>query len=663
MSAVRIAAMAAMVSAVAACAAPYTDLVPGYDRVKAPAMVRSVEVPTLANLDYAAYNANPVRHDPQKFSPKVSSKPGLAAMVFNGVIVGAVDDIAQTPLSAEEKARPLSWRALENRLWDLTKEQGFQDLASRVASEKFGDRTVFKPFQEIAAAYVHQGANGSELWVRIDFMPWVKFVDGVTDNDGDGFIEIYGRLALEKLAAEKVQAAFKWIAEDYCVRTLNRQEVRDWINVLASYWYPTMNTDVLDLSNETQWPFASTEKAAKKAMKGVVAKDPVAVVRGNPFGKPVYNVYVVPGLSDAAPAPVAVAQVVAPAKQMDTAVSANFRENMARFDKELKEQGGSYEAWAKKNTKWIDALKGIVAALAQGQMGVAGKGDWIYFRKSFDYMVGGDLGKQAKDKNAIPHLVDLKKYLADRNTNLIFVVVPNKEDIYYQHLPASMPDASTVMLNPYGRKILREVQEAGIEVIDLLPHLLSAKAQDGSSKESLYQHQDTHWTNRGLQIAANLIAERIKQFAWYKDTQAQQVAYTVRDTTFSRLGDIVDKMPETDRTKYPAVTLEAQRVYTPEGNPTEPNNKTAPILLMGDSFTGVFELVDCKSAGVGSHIAAKTGLPVDIITSWGGGPLVRQKALRARMNDMASKRVVVYLMVARDLYDYAQSWAPLEAGQ
>jgi alginate O-acetyltransferase complex protein AlgJ len=54
---------------------------------------------------------------------------------------------------------------------------------------------------------------------------------------------------------------------------------------------------------------------------------------------------------------------------------------------------------------------------------------------------------------------------------------------------------------------------------------------------------------------------------------------------------------------------------------------------------------------------------VDIITSWGGGPLVRQKALRARADALGSKRLVVYLMVARDLYDYAQSWAPLEAGK
>jgi len=81
---------------------------------------------------------------------------------------------------------------------------------------------------------------------------------------------------------------------------------------------------------------------------------------------------------------------------------------------------------------------------------------------------------------------------------------------------------------------------------------------------------------------------------------------------------------------------------------------------MGDSFTGVFEIVDCKGAGVGAHIAEKTSLPVDIITSWGGGPLVREKMLRARQKNLSEKRVVVYMMVSRDLYNYSQGWSALE---
>ena len=69
--------------------------------------------------------------------------------------------------------------------------------------------------------------------------------------------------------------------------------------------------------------------------------------------------------------------------------------------------------------------------------------------------------------------------------------------------------------------------------------------------------------------------------------------------------------------------------------------------------------MDCKSAGIGANIAEKTGCSVDIVTSWGGGPLVRQKALRTRAKYLPQKRLIIYVMVARDLYNYAEGWEPL----
>ena len=109
----------------------------------------------------------------------------------------------------------------------------------------------------------------------------------------------------------------------------------------------------------------------------------------------------------------------------------------------------------------------------------------------------------------------------------------------------------------------------------------------------------------------------------------------------------------------PLALIKAKRVIMPEGKPYK-GIRNAPVLLIGDSFTGVFELVDCKSAGVGAHIAQKTGLPVDIITSWGGGPPVRNRMVRTRKDYMGYKRAVIYLMVARDLYNYVQGWQDLK---
>ena len=163
-------------------------------------------------------------------------------------------------------------------------------------------------------------------------------------------------------------------------------------------------------------------------------------------------------------------------------------------------------------------------------------------------------------------------------------------------------------------------------------------------------------TNRGLQIAAAAIADRVKKYTWFPEARKSAVTYLVHDTTFIRQGDIVDKMPENKRGDYPPVTLQASQIRTTDGKLFQQNNRQAPLLLIGDSFTGVFELVDCKSAGVGANIAAITSLPVDVITSWGGGPLVWQKMMRARESDLGNKRLIIYMMVARDLFNYAESW-------
>ena len=77
-------------------------------------------------------------------------------------------------------------------------------------------------------------------------------------------------------------------------------------------------------------------------------------------------------------------------------------------------------------------------------------------------------------------------------------------------------------------------------------------------------------------------------------------------------------------------------------------------------FSDVLEIIDCKSARGGSHIAAATGIPVDVITSWGGGPLVRDKMLRARKNLLPKKKLVIYMMTARDLWHYGQKWGKME---
>ncbi|HEX7511042.1 MAG TPA: hypothetical protein VF335_07070, partial [Chitinivibrionales bacterium] len=428
---------------------------------------------------------------------------------------------------------------------------------------------------------------------------------------------------------------------------------------LASYWYPKLNTDIVDMTGQTQWPNDQTEEDIVKEVKGLTVKNPLVIIRGNPLGSVLYNLFVV-DFPEIKPAPVAAVQVSAQAAvKADTGRSQNTADNYARFAEEIK-RNGDYGAWAARYAAFRKALADTVSKIPASIMGFKGKDDWVFFRKDIDFLNAGDLSTQAPEKNPIPRLVEFRRLLEKTNTALLFVVVPNKSEVYFDKLPGRAPADASAMINPYGRKFLKDAQDSGIEVIDLLPLFLAAKQNDAEYNEAVYQKQDTHWTLRGLDIAAGAIADRIKQYEWYAQTSKTPIHYSLKDTTFPRQGDIVDKLAAADQASYPAVMLRAKQVFTPQGTPFKPSNPQAPILLIGDSFTGVFEIVDCKAAGVGARIAEKTNTPVDIITSWGGGPQVREKMLRARKKDLPAKRVVIYMMVERDLYNYSGGWAPLK---
>ena len=639
--------------------APYQELVPNFKCLHSNVMVRKIDSPTLANLDFSAYDRNPVLvdHFDKIKLPKNKTGVKLDTLSFGNAVLEIKNSLHETPLTENELQSPLAWKPLIKKLWTVVKEDDFQTLSSKVSSFKWSNPEIFQPFQQISTLYLHQTNSSTEFWVKIDFSPWVNFLENVSDEDKDGFLEIYGKLNPDSLNKDSLPMVIDWIREQYCKKILSHQEILDWITDLASYWYPTRNTDILDLSTENRWPFKTTPRHIRKELKGLLIDNPLAVIEGKPFSpqKPIYNVFITDEKQNTETIVSEEITSVAIKAMLDTSVSQNFIDNQKHFEEELKEYG-SYEAWDTECSSLKSKLKEILDTLPESQMGIEGKDGWLFFVKSLQYILGGDITRQAQEKNPLPHLLSFRKYLDSLNINLLFVAVPNKEEVYFEKLlPENIVIPQNQYINPFSRKFLHDLQNAGIEVIDLLPHFLKAKSEDSSFIETVYQKQDTHWSYRGLQIAANLIADRIKKYSWY-DSYKEKTEYVLNDTSFKRLGDIVDRLPESRQIQYQPIELKAVHVKTSDGIPYKSLNSSAPLMLIGDSFTGVYESVDCKSAGVGAHIAAKTGMPVDIITSWGGGPLVRKKAMKARHKELGNKRLVIYMMSARDLYNYSQNW-------
>jgi alginate O-acetyltransferase complex protein AlgJ len=349
--------------------------------------------------------------------------------------------------------------------------------------------------------------------------------------------------------------------------------------------------------------------------------------------------------------------VGAPGTAARRAVADNLGEYLASIrDREtalLGEAGnGSWEAWVARLAPIRDEASALLESQPASVMAFKGRRGFLLFRRELEYLLAGDLQTLPPDANPLETISSLRDSLASLGIDFLFVPIPTKQDVYPAILSekAARPHGGAVQ--PYFRKVLLDLSERGIETVDLLS-LFRDEARSGD--ETLYQRQDTHWTSRGLAIAAGALAERVMSYAWFGEAYPEEIFYTTRDTDFVQLGDLYDRLPAAQRAGLEPERLRASRVFSPGGEGYEVFSG-APVLVLGDSYTGVFELTGCRHAGVTAHLARTIGGPVDLIMGWGGGPEAPGKLRRAGPEVLQGKRLVIWMMSVRDLFVPGGGW-------
>ncbi len=639
--------------AAAAGAAEVETVGPEYDRTRSRVLVRKVLRPTRANLDYAAYHANVVTYSPggEESAGRAAAVPS-AEKVFGGVLVpGSIrSSIAKTPLTAEEKKHPMAFSPLVDILsqWNYAKASPLDDARAAVRVESWGRKqSIQVTFQEITAVYLH---NEKELWARIEFKKWVRLFADMPDEDGDGFFEIYGRIKPNLVADEVLD----YIKNEYRGHLLDRKGVRAWANELASYWYPSYNTDVLDLGKNTAWPIADTEPEVREELSGFSVDKPTVIIRGKPHGKSLYNVFKVEGL--AAEAAAGKPTEKPPAELLKRhPVTTILEPQSARLESELSKQG-SWKKWAKSLKAFHQQIRRRLKKRPKKLRTLVGRDGFLFYRNSMEYVVGGDLQKQPKGKNPYPVIVEFKDFLKEQGVDFLLVPVPTKVEVFPDKLFfKKLPVDRLPVLNPHGRKMLLELTRAGVEVVDLLPAFLKARAERRPEDEPVYQPQDTHWTDRGLRMAAKIVAERIKKYPWYADLSKSAVDFAIEAVTFKLRGDLVSRLAPKEQPGYQPDTRRGHRIKFSDGTLYQ-DDLESPVVLLGDSFTAVFQRTPCRNAGVSAHIAKEIRYPLDLVMSYGGGPGVRKVLLRRGVDDLKKRRLVIWMFTARDMYNYWEDW-------
>lgn len=622
-------------------------------------MVRKIQRPTYAALDRAAYTANPILH--QEHPDGFVFKPFLAKVDLKTLFDGVVDkntisaSLSQTSMTKKEIVQAFSIKGLSQFISKKNKQEMLdvlQELQSNIQDEHWGYAArpgVF--FQQAVLLYRHRNKSQNEFWVKIEFWPWAKVFKNMTDEDRDGYCELYARVSPK--IAKNLDLK---LLDDYQNRELKGAEVHRWANELASYWYPTHNTDIVRQREKDYWPEENIEKEILAKIGKQKVKNATIVIRGKPRGESIYNIFSIKGIEP----------LVAHSRtnegqdltKKEYTLSPETDALKASIENELlpfKTSNDPWFAWSKKLEPIHLKMKNILKKRPKALNAIAGKDGFLFFRKSLDYVLGGDLEKQPLKKRPLAPIVAFKNYLATQGVDFLLLPIPTKAEIYPEKLEGLKSDSIRI-INPYGRKLLYELSKQGVEVVDLLP--LYLKIRKKNPQRLIYQRQDTHWTQDGMLLAAKLLAKRIKRYKWAKELK--MYSYRHKKVVFSRYGDLHSRLSAKEQKKYKPEKIAAVQLIDQQTNKLYDDDMQSPIVLLGDSFTGVFQRTDCNHAGFSAQLADQLKHPIDLVMSYGGGPNLRQKLLSRGKKALKQKRLVIWAFAVRDLYNYWEDWKELK---
>ena len=190
----------------------------------------------------------------------------------------------------------------------------------------------------------------------------------------------------------------------------------------------------------------------------------------------------------------------------------------------------------------------------------------------------------------------------------------------------------------------------------------------------MYLSKDTHWRARGVRTAAHIIAGQIRKMPWFQEGTTE---YVLDSVDIDRVGDVgvmttlpAFRMHELSMV-FPTEKTKCYQVYQVSrdgaGNETgrvlyKDDFKNSRVLLIGDSYSRIYQTDEPRSAGWISHIAYELKQPIASLVSDGGASTLVRQSLARRVNLLKGKKVVVWEIVERDLRYGAEGWkdVPLE---
>ena len=203
---------------------------------------------------------------------------------------------------------------------------------------------------------------------------------------------------------------------------------------------------------------------------------------------------------------------------------------------------------------------------------VLGSDGWLYYAPTLEDYTGADLMDEGELFACTLNLSLMAEYCRHRGIGFLFVPVPNKNSLYPEHMP-DYPAAET----HDAERLLALLRDWGTPAADLFTPF-------AAQGETLYYAHDSHWTQKGAALGADVILTALgRESRYFEDDFPARAQHD---------GDLYEML-------YPAwKDLEHGPVYggsfsyTREGKDTKPDaitistsgGKEGSLLCYRDSF-------------------------------------------------------------------------------
>ena len=310
-----------------------------------------------------------------------------------------------------------------------------------------------------------------------------------------------------------------------------------------------------------------------------------------------------------------------------------------------------------------------------------GEGRWLFYRQDVEFLVQPsplDV-RSAKLDNPIQAILKFRNQLKAKGVELLVVITPGKPSIY----PERLTGVDGLKLAGHGKAILDSLASLGLNTVDLYTPLLAAKADD-ANLGALYLDDDTHWTPRGAELAAGEIAKKVNAMvdAGLINIGEPSMDYVVSDSLADRMGDIgemsglnkfnvfkvqqvtghvVSQQEISEHMEAPADSLsDSTVVRDTTKTPFKDDFRKSKILILGDSFSRIYQTDAPVNAGWIAHFARNIGRPVASIVSDGGASTLVREKLARKAGVLKGKKLLIWEFVERDLRFGAEGWKTIE---